>query len=219
MQVHLKGNHFRLLARLLKEGWERLEGFITEGLDVIRVHVSCAVVINGGYLAAVKGLGSRTTLAVATESDVRRRSLLKQQYPTALIAADARSALACAVDVHVLIVTWPCQPYSSSHRIIYTVAHQRRCQHNTALLVETLLRVCSSIHPPLLVLIENVPGFVEREASAECCVWLAPEMRELLYQWHEEIICPATHMRGPQMRKRFYCVGTLQALTTDLEYT
>ena len=112
VQVHLKGNHFRLLARLLKEGWERLEGFIMEGLDVIRVHASCAGVINGGYLAAVKGLGSRTTLAVATESDVRRRSLLKQQYPTALIAADARSALACAVDVHVLIVTWPCLPYS-----------------------------------------------------------------------------------------------------------
>ena len=105
---------------------------------------------------------------------------------------------------------WPCQPYSAARRVTAATWRegQRECASNTALVVEVLVRaVWCSAQAPLLILLENVPGFVDRGGCAWCRDWLAAEMESMPYSWGEQVLCPAANFGCPMARARWYAVG------------
>ena len=61
---------------------------IRDTLEAVRVHASCAGVINAGFLATVAALGAlRVELTVATENVKWRRTALQLQHPRAQLYA------------------------------------------------------------------------------------------------------------------------------------
>ena len=85
---------------------------------------------------------------------------------------------------------------------------QRECAANTALVVEIVVRaVWCSVRPPLIILLENVPGLVDRGGCAWCRDWLSAELEATPYHWSDQVLCPAVHFGWPMARARWYAVG------------
>ena len=78
--------------------------------NVVRVHTSCAGVVNAGFLAVERAMGERhvaTRLVVATELVAWRREALAMQYPHALLVTQAAGWRAFTRHAHILVASWP----------------------------------------------------------------------------------------------------------------
>ena len=179
-------------------------------LPSVRVHSSCAAVINAGFAAVQQAIPhARVQLAVATETVWWRRRALELQWPEAVVVADARADEAFAVPVEIMIVSWPCQPNSAAKHVPAESVELivRQAMDNAQLVIDIVRRAAASTSPPLLILLENVPGLVERVIFEPCCVWIAAALEATGYAWEECTECPAALCIGAQQRRRWYGVG------------
>ena len=205
--------HVGVVRALIASAWGRLRSEVIQALVAVRVHASCAGVINAGFLAVVAALGDYPVeLVVATECVEWRRTALRLQYPRALLYADACEPLAFAVGVEVLVLSWPCMPYSAANHVpkgaIARFRHQARL--NTEIAVRVIRLAAAATPPPLIMVMENVPGLVERSIYEDCRAMLVAAMSVAGYLWQDGVLCPAELRMGPQMRRRWYGVGVRQ---------
>ena len=148
-------------------------------------------------------------LAVATECVAWRQKALLLQYPGVQLFGDACEPEAFRVEMEVLIVSWPCMPYSAANRVPKGAIERfrLRARQNTELVVDVLRCAAAARTPPLLILLENVPGLVERSIYEECRALLLATLSGMPYVWRDGILCPAELRMGPQMRRRWFGVG------------
>ena len=73
--------------------------------------------------------------------------------------------------------------------------------------MQVLRRAAAAPTPPLLIVLENVPGLIEKSIYEDCRMLLAAAMLGSGYLWQDGILCPAALHMGPQMRRRWYAVG------------
>ena len=206
--------HCGVVARLVARAWMRLRADVRARLPSVRVHCSCAGSVNAGF-AAVRGAlqGCLVQLVVATETVWWRRRALAMQFPGAQLFEDARVPGAFAVAAEIMVVSWPCQPNSAAKHVPPDAVDQmvQQAMDNAQLVVDIVTRAANMMIPPLLILLENVPGLVERTIFEPCCVWIATALEGLGYAWAECVACPAALCIGPQQRRRWYGVGTWKA--------
>ena len=202
--------HVGVVSALIRAGWARLRAEVRERTVQVRVHSAFAGLINAGFLAVLEAFCDRdVSLAVATELVDWKRDALRLQFPSALLFADARELGAFCVWAEVLIVSWPCMPYSAAKHVPADAlpAFKQRARQNTELVIRVLQLAAAAPVPPVLILLENVPGLVERSIYEGCRVLLAAAMLSVGYSWQDGTLCPAALHMGPQMRKRWYAVG------------
>ena len=202
--------HVGVVSALIRAGWARLRAEVRGRIVRILVHSSFAGLINAGFLAVRAAFdGVEVALAVATEIVDWKRDALRLQFPSAVLFADAREVGAFMVTSEVMVVSWSCMPYSAAKHVPADAlsAFKRRARQNTELVIRVLQLAAAAPSPPLLILLENVPGLVERSIYEGCRILLAAAMMSIGYSWQDGTLCPAALHMGPQMRKRWYAVG------------
>ena len=211
------GMHVGAVAAVVSKGWElvlQMHGDVN--FNMVRVHTSCAGLVNAGYLAVERAMGERhvtTRLVVATELVGWRREALAMQYPLALLVAQAAGGRAFSRHAHILVASWPCKPYSTANvegRVAASV-WTARAWENTVLFGSILAGACSQVGgPPLLLVFENVAGLLTRKKCRPMLRHMLGEMALSPFTWFSQIVCARKHTGGQCLRPRLFLVGVLR---------
>ena len=211
--------HVGAVAEVVKIGWQRALQVHPEELlrlSTVAVHSSCAGVVNAGFLAvrkAMRNLGREANLVVASGVNRMRREALKLMYPEAWIAefASGRDAFASRSDI--LIISWPCTPYSTAN-VGYKVSlaeKRHRAWTNTHLVTGILAKAATQDGgPPYMVVLENVQGLVTRKLCRPMLRHLMREFAGSIWTWTNQVVCPRRHFGKQCRRPRWMAVGILR---------
>ena len=107
------GMHCSAVAAVLRVAWAMVRSVFRPRM-VVRVHSSCAGLVNAFFRSAVRVFGGAAKLMVATELSGKRRRSLARQYPGASLFAQATDGSAFLTHCDVIGVSWPCQFYSTA---------------------------------------------------------------------------------------------------------
>ena len=162
------------------------------------------------FLACRRYFGEAAVMAVASECAPRRRAALRRQYPQALIACQALYTTLLAVQCHVWGISWPCQFYSMAGVLLddRRVSWRRAAWDNTLLVCRLLAAACAQQGgPPLMIVLENVPGLAVRRDCRPMLRRLCREMWQMPYMWLTQIVCAHEHCGAAMYRRRLFFVG------------
>ena len=211
--------HVGAVAEVVKIGWRRAIEVHPEelwSLELVSVHSSCAGLVNAGFLAvrkAMRNLGREAHLAEATESNRMRREALKLMYPGATISDFAYGPMSFGRRADILIISWPCTPYSTANvgsRV--TMAEKRyRAWTNTLLVISILAKAAvQKGGPPFMVVLENVQGLITRQLCRPMLRQLMRELAGSIWTWTNQVVCPRQHFGKQCRRPRWMAVGILR---------